>query len=295
MNNYKFIINPTTGRKVNINGKLGQQILNNYTQLSQTGGHNKPCALNSNGTRCVKSKTWDKKNCKLSDKKNCAMTLSAKKVTKAKRSSKTKKSAKKPVKKVDFYNESWVNEANYGSKKSLKVLKYRREMIDEIFEIYNEYKLIDNSIVSPEDWRDPPQWCYEEQLINNLKFYKEEFADALDIHSNSKYNHITLGAQDLVKIVNDYYTPYNDTSPVNIEKVFQALRQIRYDPDYTSIFTGKAINFKNTAQRFFDRNYFPDDTLEELENSSYIQQEALKDQIYDKIGEEGFWSDIMEK
>ena len=27
---YKQIVNPATGRKVNVNGKLGQKVLNNY-------------------------------------------------------------------------------------------------------------------------------------------------------------------------------------------------------------------------------------------------------------------------
>ena len=35
---YDKIVNPETGRKVNINSKLGQQILRNYTQQQQIGG-----------------------------------------------------------------------------------------------------------------------------------------------------------------------------------------------------------------------------------------------------------------
>ena len=35
---YYKIVNPETGRKVNINSKLGQQILRNYTQQQQIGG-----------------------------------------------------------------------------------------------------------------------------------------------------------------------------------------------------------------------------------------------------------------
>ena len=33
---YKQIVNPATGRKVNVNGKLGQKVLNNY--YNQIGG-----------------------------------------------------------------------------------------------------------------------------------------------------------------------------------------------------------------------------------------------------------------
>ena len=41
MNVYNQIINPNTGRKVNISGKIGKQILKNYVQVlnnSQSGG-----------------------------------------------------------------------------------------------------------------------------------------------------------------------------------------------------------------------------------------------------------------
>ena len=37
MSEYNFITNPLTGRKVNIHGKVGQQVLTNYKKLIQTG------------------------------------------------------------------------------------------------------------------------------------------------------------------------------------------------------------------------------------------------------------------
>jgi hypothetical protein len=38
MSNFDYIVNPKTGRKVNINGKIGKKILTNYISTSQTGG-----------------------------------------------------------------------------------------------------------------------------------------------------------------------------------------------------------------------------------------------------------------
>jgi hypothetical protein len=71
MNEYNFITNPLTGRKVNINGKIGQRVLANYKRFTQTGGHDGPCALNLKGNRCKKSDTWDNESCELSAKRNC--------------------------------------------------------------------------------------------------------------------------------------------------------------------------------------------------------------------------------
>lgn len=38
MSNFNYIVNPKTGRKVNINGKIGKKILTNYISTSQAGG-----------------------------------------------------------------------------------------------------------------------------------------------------------------------------------------------------------------------------------------------------------------
>lgn len=88
MNRYNFITNPLTGRKVNINGKVGQHVLANYNRITQTGGHDGPCALNAKGNRCKKSYIWDNEKCELSVKNNCIKK-------------KTKKTQKKKVVKVD--------------------------------------------------------------------------------------------------------------------------------------------------------------------------------------------------
>ena len=71
------ITNPKTGRKVNIFGKKGIQIINNY--LVQLGGHEGPCALNPNGNGlCKKSRVWDNEKCELSAKKNCKLKVRTK-------------------------------------------------------------------------------------------------------------------------------------------------------------------------------------------------------------------------
>ena len=38
MNKFDYIVNPTTGRKVNVNTRLGKNILLNYKNINQMGG-----------------------------------------------------------------------------------------------------------------------------------------------------------------------------------------------------------------------------------------------------------------
>ena len=65
---YDKITNPLTGRKVNIDSKLGIQILKSYIKV-QMGGHKGPCAMGDKG-RCKKSSKADG-NCELSPKGRC--------------------------------------------------------------------------------------------------------------------------------------------------------------------------------------------------------------------------------
>jgi len=65
---YDKITNPLTGRKVNIDSKLGIQILKSYIKV-QMGGHKGPCAMGDKG-RCKKSSNADG-NCELSPKGRC--------------------------------------------------------------------------------------------------------------------------------------------------------------------------------------------------------------------------------
>ena len=75
---YSKITNPETGRKVNIFGKKGQQILRNY--INQLGGHNGPCAMSAKG-RCAKASKADGK-CEVSPTGRCRKIQSAKVTTK---------------------------------------------------------------------------------------------------------------------------------------------------------------------------------------------------------------------
>ena len=87
---YSKITNPETGRKVNIFGKKGQQILRNY--INQLGGHNGPCAMSAKG-RCAKASKADGK-CEVSPTGRCRKIQSAK-VTKKKASPKKVAAPKK--------------------------------------------------------------------------------------------------------------------------------------------------------------------------------------------------------
>lgn len=103
---YNFIVNPETGRRVNVNGKIGKKVLNNYLnqlggairagsripseQFLQAGGHDGPCGVNPSSGRCAKSASWDRVNCQLRNKR-CVKNKSPKKAA--------KKMVKKMVKK----------------------------------------------------------------------------------------------------------------------------------------------------------------------------------------------------
>lgn len=66
--NYKKILNPKTGKMISIFSATGRKLLEKYIQY---GGHEGPCALNSNGSRCKKSNDWDNINCEISEKGSC--------------------------------------------------------------------------------------------------------------------------------------------------------------------------------------------------------------------------------
>lgn len=95
---YKNIINPITGKLININRKLGRQILNNY--LIQLGGHNDPCGLNSKTGRCKKSSSWDNANCKLVNGrcKNKSLTTTKKQHIRETNSTSSKQNKKEKIK-----------------------------------------------------------------------------------------------------------------------------------------------------------------------------------------------------
>lgn len=103
---FEFIVNPETGRRVNVNGKIGRKVLNNYvnqlggairagsripsSQYLQDGGHDGPCGVKASSGRCAKSASWDRVNCALRNGR-CVKNKSPKKAA--------KKAVKKMVKK----------------------------------------------------------------------------------------------------------------------------------------------------------------------------------------------------
>ena len=75
------------------------------------------------------------------------------------------------------YDENWaLKEGNYFTENPTEYgLEKRKKYIDEIYIIYYLYNIIDGKILCPEKWSNPPQYCYEEQLKNNLEEYSEDY------------------------------------------------------------------------------------------------------------------------
>lgn len=192
---FKKIINPKTGRKVSIYSKLGKKILTNY--INQLGGHNGPCAINSKGSRCKKSKNWDHTNCELSEKGNC------------------KKKNKKST----------------GETKEVE-----------------ETKNVDVNL--------------------DIQVDKDELMSIIGNFIPEEYSHQNYMGKALIE-----------------------LKKIKYDPNYISQFDGKPINIKKKVKELAR---YLDEPEEDLLDDPYVHSEALKEQILDKIGDETFWSDLIE-
>ena len=75
------------------------------------------------------------------------------------------------------YDENWaLQDGNYSTEKPTKNdLDQRKKFIDQIYHIYHLYEKIDDTILSPDEWSYPPQYCYEEQLKSNLEGYSEDY------------------------------------------------------------------------------------------------------------------------
>ena len=82
----------------------------------------------------------------------------------------------KDLKNID-YDERWASEKNnYIAEEITKeILDERKDMINRIYLIYNKYSILDNYILSPDEWSYPPQYCYYEQLKGNLEEYEDEY------------------------------------------------------------------------------------------------------------------------
>ena len=78
MSKYNQIVNPLTGRRVNINGKIGQNVLRNYMQAlnnEQIGSGDK-CGYNPETDRCGRSKKHieNEEWCEPGNKNRCKFT-----------------------------------------------------------------------------------------------------------------------------------------------------------------------------------------------------------------------------
>jgi hypothetical protein len=68
MNSYKYIINPSTGRRINVLSKTGKTIINNY--INQLGGG--ICGFDEKTKRCNRKSVGNKESlCEMGDKGRC--------------------------------------------------------------------------------------------------------------------------------------------------------------------------------------------------------------------------------
>lgn len=88
-----------------------------------------------------------------------------------------KEYSKKEINNKISYDEEWaLKNNNYCDIIPTKEqLQERKDMIKYIYNIYYDYVKINYTILHPDEWCYPPQYCYEEQLRNNLEEYEEEF------------------------------------------------------------------------------------------------------------------------
>ena len=117
-----------------------------------------------------------------------------KKVKKVKKKTLKKKREKKP-KLSKKYAEDWaVKPGNYSSRKvTAKQLQIRRKRIDEIYEVYKKLKKVNADwILKPKDWAYPPEYCYNQELVDNLKGIKQDLRQAIREAKNKKKVKITL-------------------------------------------------------------------------------------------------------
>jgi len=120
-----------------------------------------------------------------------------------------KKALKKVVKKVRTtlkkekkpklskkYAEDWAIQPNQYSTRKVndKMLKVRRRRIDEVYEVYKKLKKVDPQTLTmpPKKWRYPPEFSYNQQLVNNLRDIKRELRQAIREAKNKKKVKITL-------------------------------------------------------------------------------------------------------
>ena len=89
----------------------------------------------------------------------------------------TMKIKKKTMKKssINFDNKWAKKEGNYVSgKPTKKQLDDRIKMIKEIYTLYKEIITYDKDYPNPNNWSDPPEYCYKDLLMNMVQELKDE-------------------------------------------------------------------------------------------------------------------------
>ena len=94
-----------------------------------------------------------------------------KKNPRTKRKSRTKKFSRTKKKSTIKYDNEWAKrKGNYVvGKPNKKQLDNRKKMIKKIYTVYEEILTYDKDYPNPDNWRDPPQYCYEDLLITMVK------------------------------------------------------------------------------------------------------------------------------
>ena len=129
---YNKIVNPLTGRKVNINSLLGKQVISNY--LSQMGGEGWSGSYSCKGLDKDNCNSQPNNRCKWSDKGNfCRKTQSSSK-KRGKRNWSLLKN-KKSINSVNIFKKS-------GKNRELK----RKALNNKIKELRQKHHEIENSI-----------------------------------------------------------------------------------------------------------------------------------------------------
>lgn len=140
--------------------------------------------LIKSGCKCEKIKKKakaTKKKTKVPKKKAKATkkkaTKKKTKVLKKPKGTKNKTITKNKTATSDKYAEDWAMKPDeyVTGKPSRSQLKTRRKRIDEVHKLYSKLeKLGHPSLIPIKEWRDPPEYCYDNKLKNLIKDMKEE-------------------------------------------------------------------------------------------------------------------------
>ena len=136
--------------------------------------------LIKSGCKCekIKKKTKvSKKKAKATKKKAKATKKKAKATKKKTKVLKKSKATKNKTVTSNKYAEDWAMTPDeyVTGKPSESQLKTRRKRIDEVHKLYSKLEKLDHpSLIPIKDWRDPPEYCYDNKLKNMIKVMKEE-------------------------------------------------------------------------------------------------------------------------